>query len=258
MTYLDDHQALYKLHGVHLVLDLLQHASADLLRRTGVGVLLSTSLRTCLTFLHDPETPALIRASVSAYLRLVQLTTTEGSAARFDQLCGLLGDSIIGNIWVYAYREPAVIEASVDCLPAVVDLLDIGTSRYLKALIPQLIFPLAPAPENGASIGYKLSSACALSVVIRVCASRIHKWRGTILEGVLKCWVELADAEDHDERVVKLREQLWGICTELVTACRISAPQIIAELRSVQCLDSSLFKPILSSSLESVTAESSV
>ncbi|OSD01769.1 hypothetical protein PYCCODRAFT_1391245 [Trametes coccinea BRFM310] len=250
MTYLDDHQVPYKLQGVYLASELLRHAPPDLLRRTGVDVLLSTSLKTCLTFLHDPETPGLIRATVSAYLRLTQSTTTDGSAARFDQLCGLLGDSIIGNVWVYAYREPSVIEASVDCIPAVVTLLDIGTVRYLKALIPQLVFPLIPAPENGASIGYKMSSARALSVVVRVCAPRIHNWRGTILEGVLKCWVELADRKGDNEETSQLRDHLRHICTELLNACRASAPQVIAELQSIQRLDSLLFEPLLSNSFE--------
>ncbi|CDO74163.1 hypothetical protein BN946_scf185043.g214 [Trametes cinnabarina] len=151
MTYQDDHQAAFKLQGVRLVSQLLHNAPPNLLRRTGVDVLLSTSLKTCLTFLHDSETPALIRAAVSAHLYLTERTTTEGSAARFEQLCGLLGDGIIGNIWLYAYREPHVIEASLDCIPDVVQLLDIGTARYLKALVPQLVFPLVPAPENGAS-----------------------------------------------------------------------------------------------------------
>lgn len=90
------------------------------------------SLKTCLTFLHNPETPELIRRAVTAYLRLVECTTSRGSAARFDQLCSLLGDSIIGNVWVYASRELDTLQASLDTIPEIVEALDIGTARYLK------------------------------------------------------------------------------------------------------------------------------
>ncbi|KAI8984971.1 hypothetical protein BD414DRAFT_441962 [Trametes punicea] len=244
MTYLDDYQASYKVQGVRLASQLLQNAPSSLLRRTGIDVLLSTSLRTCLTFLHDPETPDLIRAAVSTHLRLIQMTTDEGSAARFEQLCSLLGDSIIGNIWIYASREPGVIEASMDCIPEIVGMLDVGTTRYLKALIPQLVFPLIPAPENGASVGYKLSSARALHSVLRVCVPRIHKWRGTISEAALKCWVELADAGVDDEAVSALRYELRNICAALAEACCTTAPQFFDELQAVVSLDVQLFRPL--------------
>ena len=150
-------------------------------------------------------------------VRLTELTTAEGSAARFDQLCALLGDDIIGNIWIYASRDPDALQASVDAIPTIVQALGIGASRYLKVslqkclqttqisyfiyqgLIPQLVFPLIPAPDNGASAVYKLSSLKALCVVIEACAPRIHRWRGTILEAILKCWVDLPDSNVQPE-----------------------------------------------------------
>lgn len=42
MTYLDDYQAAFKLHGVDLVVHLLTITPAQLLRRTGMDVLLAT------------------------------------------------------------------------------------------------------------------------------------------------------------------------------------------------------------------------
>ena len=41
MTYLDDYKAPYKLQGVRLASQLLQRAPPELLRRTGMDVLLS-------------------------------------------------------------------------------------------------------------------------------------------------------------------------------------------------------------------------
>lgn len=65
-------------------------------------------------------------------VRLIELTTAEGSATRFDQLCGLLGDDIIGNIWIYASRNPDALQASVDAIPTIVKALGVSASRYLK------------------------------------------------------------------------------------------------------------------------------
>ncbi|KAI0662893.1 hypothetical protein C8Q70DRAFT_477783 [Cubamyces menziesii] len=245
MTYLDDYKAPYKLQGVRLASQLLQRAPPELLRRTGMDVLLSASLKTCLNFLHEQETPDLIRASVSAHLQLINVTTVVGSATRFDQLCSLLGESIIGNIWIYASREPEALEASVDCIPDVVGTLGIGSTRYLKALIPQLVFPLLPAPENGASASYKLSSIRALRSVIQNCEPRIHKWRGAILEAILKCWVDIADGGVDSAETSALKNELRAACTTLAQACHDSAPQITAELQSIQSLEHHLFGPLL-------------
>ena len=56
----------------------------------------------------------------------------EGSRERFDQLCALLGDGIIGTTWTYASREKDVMLASLQALPAVVDALGVGAARYLR------------------------------------------------------------------------------------------------------------------------------
>ncbi|PIL36652.1 hypothetical protein GSI_00341 [Ganoderma sinense ZZ0214-1] len=199
MTLLDDYEAKYKLLGVQLVSQLLEVSPPDLLQRTGIDSLILHSLKTCLAFLQHRETPSLIRSAVPTSVRLTEITTAQGSAARFDQLCALLGDNIIGNIWVYASRDSDALQASVDVIPIIVKALGVGTSRYLKGLISQLVFPLIPAPDNGASVEYKLSSLKALRVVIEECAPRIHKWRGAILEGILKCWVDIPESNFNAE-----------------------------------------------------------
>ena len=62
------------------------------------------------------------------------MTTPPASSTRFDQLCSLLGDGIIGNIWVYASRDPDTLQASIDVIPEIVRALEIGTTRYLKVI----------------------------------------------------------------------------------------------------------------------------
>lgn len=85
-----------------------------------------------LSFLQNPETPLLIRTSVPTLVKLTTLTTHAGSAERFEQLCQVLGDGLIGGIWIHAKREPEDIEASVDVLPVLLEALGIGSVRYLK------------------------------------------------------------------------------------------------------------------------------
>ena len=57
------------------------------------------------------------------------------SEERFDRLSHLLGNSIIGGVWVYASSEEGVIRASLDVLPSVVHAMGIGTTRYLMVII---------------------------------------------------------------------------------------------------------------------------
>lgn len=93
-----------------------------------------------MTFLHDPSTPDLIRETVPTAVKLIKMTSDPDSEESFDRLSDLVGEGIIGGIWVYSrYDEGAVIEASMDVLPEVVHALGIGSARYLN-VSDELIF----------------------------------------------------------------------------------------------------------------------
>jgi hypothetical protein len=92
-----------------------------------------------LTHLQNPETPGLLHAAIPALLSLILLTTSPNSAQRFDQLCGLLGDGIIGGIWLYASDNLGALLASLDALPSVVRSLGIGSVRYLKVTFKRFV-----------------------------------------------------------------------------------------------------------------------
>lgn len=90
------------------------------------------SLKTSLTNLHNPLTSSLLLRAIPTLITLITLTTSPGSAARFDKLCEVLGDGIIGNVWMYAYNEPESILASLNVLPLLIEALGIGSVRYSK------------------------------------------------------------------------------------------------------------------------------
>jgi len=200
------------------------------------------SLKTCLTYLHNPETPSLIRAAILTSVSLILLSTPPGSAKRFEHFCAILGDGIIGSVWLYATRESDAIQASVDVLPEIVQALGIGTARYLKAIVPQLVYPLLPAPENTASKQLQLSSLRALAVVIEACAPRMHKWKGTILDGVLRCWVTLTDIGADDDQSMQVKHALKEVCERLLKVCPSLANVEYARLLQA---DEKIFGPLV-------------
>jgi hypothetical protein len=74
-----------------------------------------------------------------------------------------------------------------------------------QALIPQLMHPLHPVPYKKPRITLQLTSLRALETVIQECSPRIENWKGTIVEGVAKCWVVLSEGErTHDESKFKV------------------------------------------------------
>ncbi|EGO01505.1 hypothetical protein SERLA73DRAFT_103331 [Serpula lacrymans var. lacrymans S7.3] len=239
MALVDDYEAEYKLRGVMLVQDMLKRVPVALLRRTGVDGLLLTSLMGTLNHLRHPETPNLLRTAIPTILSLVNLTTSPDSQQRFNQLCALLGDAIVGSVWIYAYTDLDAVEASVDALPGVIKALGIGSTRYLKALVPQLVHPLIPTPHASPCISLQLSSLRALGVVIEVCAVRMFIWKYTILDGVGKCWVSLLDSGVDDDASRELKKALCDICDKLAQAC----PSVVKEeYTQMVSLHSSLFK----------------
>lgn len=154
MTIVDDFQALYKLRGVRIVSELLGKAPTDLLRRTGVDGLLFAvsndvwsvamkligvhqSLSTAMTALRDPNTPELLKISIQTTLALVEKMTGKNSVERFDRLCQLVGEDIIGKIFTYVQAGGDAIadrslDATVEVLPETIVSLGIGSARYLK------------------------------------------------------------------------------------------------------------------------------
>ncbi|KIP09815.1 hypothetical protein PHLGIDRAFT_34198 [Phlebiopsis gigantea 11061_1 CR5-6] len=242
MTLLDDYETKYKLRGVQIVSHLLENAPGELLRRTGIGGLFYSSFKTCLTFLRTAETPALIRSVVPASLLLVEKTTLPASTERFDQLWGVLGEGIIDTVWTYGFEEAESVRATLDVLPDVIRALGIGCSRYLKALVLQLVHPLVPGPENP-DTAFQLASVCALVVLMEECAPRMQKWKGTILDGVCRRWVNLVEsgvADEYDARALK--KALRDTCEVLARVCPSVAKEEYCRLLE---LDEQMFRPLV-------------
>ncbi|KAJ7179500.1 hypothetical protein C8R46DRAFT_1160062 [Mycena filopes] len=201
MALLDDYEARYKLIGVRITSAMLERVPSTVLKRTGVDSLLIDSLSRSLTQLQSPETPRLLPAAISTSLTLIQLMTSTGSVERFDQLCALLGDGIIGSIWPYAS----------DRLPAL-----------LAVVIAQLVHPLAPLEYEKTSVELQLSSLRALSAVINACPERIPYWKGTVLNGVARCWLSIvAPVKTPDT----LKQELRNVCSVLAVVC----PSVLQE-----------------------------
>ncbi|KAH9991620.1 hypothetical protein BJV74DRAFT_884788 [Russula compacta] len=251
MILLDDFEAKYKLFGIQVVNAMLEYAPLPLLNRTGISELILASLNRALTFLHSSHTPAILRTAIPAVVNLIERTTQPGSEQRFTQLCALLSDGVIGSVWMYSSEDAEAVEASVDVLPIVVHALGIGAKRYLKALVPQLTHPLHPVPYKKPHIRLQLSSLHALETVIQECDSRIENWKGTIVEGVAKCWVVLWDGEKTDEESDELRYALRVVCARLLDV----APSVRNEYVRLLKLDATIFGPLVGEIIDSHLAE---
>jgi hypothetical protein len=231
MTLLDDYDAGYKLQGIQVVAEMLKHVPVELLKRTGVDELLFSSLKTTLNFLNNSRTPTIIRTSVPTLVSLINLVSPTSYSApknekgkqRFDQLSSILGDGIIGCVWMYASRDLPAIKASIDVLPLVVEALGIGSVRYLKAMVHQLVHPILPhppgvdLPSSSQSIGDELKLSClrGLTTIIRVCQPRVIFWKGTISDAAARCWVHELEKQGSDEIRVGVRQ----VFAELRRSC---------------------------------------
>jgi len=100
----------------------------------------------------------------------------------------------------------------------------------------------------------QLAALDVLATLLNVCAARMDSWKGTILDGIGRCWVGIIDDEakerieqSQDVEKVKEREDvkkaLRGFCVELAQVC----PSVIKEEypRFLEA-DSALFLGLLS------------
>ncbi|KAF7301516.1 hypothetical protein MIND_00717000 [Mycena indigotica] len=240
MTLLDDYEAQYKLAGVRIAAAMLDSVPGSLLKRTGVGSLLLEALNRSILVLDSPETPILLPAAVSASLALIELTTTAGSEERFAQLCGILGDSIIGSVWPYSSNRIDALIASIDALPSIFAVLSVGCARYFKVLMAQLVYPLAPLEHQQTTVELQIASLRALTALFRACPQRIAGWKGTILNGVARCWVDTVESPSAENDQV--RTELKTVCRDLAAVCptvqQEEYPQLLA-------LDQTLFSELI-------------
>ncbi|KAJ8585420.1 hypothetical protein M405DRAFT_865407 [Rhizopogon salebrosus TDB-379] len=288
MTFLDDFEASYKLQGVRLVSDLLYRVPPELLKRTGVDGLLFTSLSGTFNHLRDPLTPNLIRAAVPTTLQLIDLTTPPSPAplpptstfpspdptvmkssssrahpaARYERLSALLGSSLVGTVFLYAYADHEAVLAAMDMLPPVLTHLGIGAARWLKALIPQLTQALLP-PDAAypalpcyIDLRLKVSSLRALCTCIETCAPRMYLWKCNIIDAVGRAWVgatdielegqashsQLADDTGASSLALEYKALLQRTCVKLAEAW----PKVIQEeYQQLLTFDSALFNGLV-------------
>jgi len=153
---------------------------------------------------------------------------------------------------MYSSEDAEAVEASIDVLPIVVRALGIGATRYLKALIPQLTHPLHPTPYKKPRVTLQLASLRALETVIQECHPRIENWKGTIVEGVAKCWAVLWDDEKKtDENSDELRRGLRAVCARLWEL----APSVTEEYVGLLKLDSTIFDNLVGDFVNPQTEE---
>lgn len=115
---------------------------------------LGQSLKGTLVFLHNPQTPELLSASIPTIIELVDLLlptkalNKAGGKQRFDRLCSVLGEAIIGSIWIHASRDIATVRATIDQVPLLVGSLGVCAVRYLKASLLRPSLQIAFADEG--------------------------------------------------------------------------------------------------------------
>ncbi|KAF9653060.1 hypothetical protein BDM02DRAFT_3108178 [Thelephora ganbajun] len=229
MILLDDYEVAYKLRGISIISRVLKTVPPDLLRRTGVDELIFSSLKGTLVFLHNPKTPELLSTSIPTIVELVDLLfpvavlNKGGGKQRFDRLCSVLGEGVIGNVWIHASRDVGTIRVTIDQVPLLVESLGICVVRYLKPLILQLLDPLYPPPPGVQRTvsqevdELRISSLRSLSSVIKTCRDRISAWKKTILNAVARCWVW--ELEKPGLNTTEIRLGLREVIASLSAAC---------------------------------------
>jgi hypothetical protein len=146
----------------------------------------------------------LVEQAVPVTLKLIANTTRQGTEERFELLRNLLGNSIIGSLWVYTAKDLESMRATYLVLPSVLNLFGIGSVIYLKvcsrfrlfflfssfhqAMIPQLAFHICPQPMETENYPLVTAALTALMSVIEHCSPRINGWRWSILDCVCKRW----------------------------------------------------------------------
>lgn len=63
----------------------------------------------------------------------------------------------------------------------------------MQALVPQLTHSLMPDESRPPFVLLQISSLRALCTLIDICAVRIKFWKGTILDAVVRCWINASN-----------------------------------------------------------------
>ncbi|KAI9448510.1 hypothetical protein H4582DRAFT_94075 [Lactarius indigo] len=143
---------------------------------------------------------------------------------------------------MYSSEDGDTVEASVD---SITDCRAHARSRCNT--IPQGANPATRASTPFLFLIRSRTLRCnylpfrALETVIQECAPRIQYWKGTIVEGVAKCWVALWDAKKEGEEPGKLKGALRAVCAGLYDV----VPSVRDEYARLLRLDKSIFEELV-------------
>jgi len=72
-------------------------------------------------------------------------------------------------------------------------MIGVAVVRYLKPLVTQLCYSLAPQPEVRVETGLQLAAVNALRSVVSACGGRMVGYRKEVVAAVAKCWTQIVD-----------------------------------------------------------------
>ncbi|KAJ2779251.1 hypothetical protein H4R18_004126 [Coemansia javaensis] len=232
----DDYECGAKLRGLRLAQQLLARADGEFLRRSGVGAVIDSSARGCLTYRSDAgdRAPALLAAAFQTAIAAGDVVRPSAADPQRTAQWWTLVDRLITND-VYIAENVAATAALCAQIEPLCRRLGPAIARYLRALVGVVVHPLR-------SQAHLAPAVCAMHQVLvqqiqalaAACPERVRAYACELVAAMAVSWDSTASP-----RAAALQDQIARLRSLTLDAVRqIAALDPAAVAAAVQRLDS--------------------
>ncbi|KAL8682098.1 MAG: hypothetical protein Q9186_001803 [Xanthomendoza sp. 1 TL-2023] len=208
LTILDDVSIAYKIRGCELLDILLKVTSSSLLERSGLGEIFHNTLLPYLLYLPtltpEEESLPLLNATYNTLITLTisrfpPSSPSSTNPKRIKTLSAIFRYGILKS-YTHIGENVRVSELLMRKSADLVSAMGIHSVKHLKDILPVVTSTLT-SPFATASPTLLMAAVGCLKAVIVNGWPRVRAHRGEILEGLVGCWVRIADEEEVGEEL---------------------------------------------------------
>ncbi|KAL8814310.1 MAG: hypothetical protein Q9223_006459 [Gallowayella weberi] len=229
LTILDDVSVTYKIRGCELLDILLKVTPSSLLERSGLGEVFHNTLLPYLLYLPtltpEEDSLPLLNATYNTLITLTQsrfppaasLPHSSTNPKQTQTLSVIFRYGILKS-HTHIGENVRVSELLMRKTANLVSAMGIHSVKHLKDILPIITGPLT-SPFATASPPLLLAALGCLKAVIVNGWPRVRAHRGEILQGLVTCWIRIADEDGVGEELCRVKvevAEVWRAVVEIL------------------------------------------
>ncbi|KAL8799824.1 MAG: hypothetical protein Q9182_005619 [Xanthomendoza sp. 2 TL-2023] len=248
LTILDDVSVAYKIRGCQLLDILLTVTPSSLLERSGLGEVFHNTLLPYLLYLPtltpEEESLPLLNATYNTLITLTQSRfpasfprSSTANPQKIQTLSAIFRYGILKS-HTHIGENVRVCELLMRKSANLVPAMGIHSVKHLKDILPIITGTLTSPFATAAPTLLMATLGCLKAVIVNGWP-RVRAHRGEMLEGLVTCWIRIADEDEIGEDLCRVKAEVAEVWRAVVEILK-GDEEVEAEMRMLRECDNRL------------------